>query len=143
VTDRVNEVPGQVQLILDRSAVTGYLNAELAVGEALALLLDEIEPTYFGVHLTTLAEADRAPTGDNEDPPHRTVHLLMEHVAFTPVYLAPGDMRRLLDLAEQFDSVELAAALVSAYYHNGFVLTAHPKRYANADGVVDPRVIGF
>jgi hypothetical protein len=135
--------PHGLHIVLDKSAVLDYLTGNIAVGEALTLLLDEIEPAYFGVHLTTLAEADLEQTDETEDAYLRTVKLLMAHVAFQPLTLDRNDMDELLELANDFGSVELATALVTATRYDALVLTKHQGRYADRDGAPHDRVIGI
>jgi hypothetical protein len=128
-----------LHIVLDKSAVLDYLAGNIAVGEALTLLLDEIEPAFFGAHLTTLADADLEQGG--ADP--RTVRLLMAHVAFRPLTVDRDDMDDLLALAHTFGSVEKAAALTAANRHDALVLTKDPGRYLGPDGSPHVRVIGI
>jgi hypothetical protein len=136
-----------IHLILDKSAVIAYMAGNIAVGEALALLLDEIQPAHFGIHLMTLAEADLVQDDDGVPPPLRTVRLLMAHVAFRPLTLTLDEVEHLLDFSYAFKSAEMGAALASAYQHDAYVLTAHPDRYLryddNAELSTDERVIGI
>lgn len=137
MTDRPN-----LHIVLDRSAVVDFLAGNIAVGEALTLLLDEIEPAFFGVHLATLAEAHlEQPEGD--DPYLRTVKLLIAHVAFRPLHIDLDDMDDLLEFAHIFDSVDKAAALATATRYDALVLTKHVDGYVDLDGTPNDRVIGI
>jgi hypothetical protein len=130
-----------LHIVLDKSAVLDYLDGNVAVGEALTLLLDEVEPACFGVHLTTLAEADLAHEG--EDLYQRTVTPLMAHVAFQPLTIDRDDMDELLEFARLLRSVEFAVALVAANKRDAVLLTRHTDLYVNPDGSQHERVVGI
>lgn len=137
-----------LHLILDESAVVAFVSrSNLAVGEALTLVLDEKEPTEFGVHITTLASAAVArrrqhPFG-KPDEDALTVETLTAHPAFRPLAVHPDDLDELVMLSRLMLSVDRAAALITAARHDCFVLTAEANLYDSAPDELRDRVIGF
>jgi hypothetical protein len=141
----VTEPGNELHLVLDKSAVLAFLAGSVEVGEAIALLLEESRPAEFGVHLTTVAEADfqRFREADHGAVGVSLLPMLTGHVAFRALALMRDDLDGLVELTHRLRSVEMAAALVSATEFDALVLTAHPDHYVDADGEPHERVIGI
>jgi len=126
-----------VQVVFDRSAVAAFVKQSLAVGEVIAVLVDD--DVDFGVPVTVLAEASLAASGADAD----MLNHLVRHVAFVPLGLSGERWTELAAVAERLESVEPAVVLHTAESLDAYVLTAVPGDYAGPDGARADRVIAI
>ncbi len=126
---------GQVQLVLDGSAVLAYAAGSIRVGETIAEVVDE--GARFGASVVALAEASRVV----RDEEALGVPLLARHARFEPLPAMSQDWTRIAWWSRVLGSVDRAAAVVEALDREAYVVTAEPETY-DVKGVDELPVTG-
>src|SRR6266705_3888486 len=114
---------GQIQLVLDSSAVLAYAAGSIHVGETIAEVVEE--GARFGACVVALAEASRLV----RDEEAIGVPLLARHTRFEPLPAMSEDWTRIAWWSRALGSVDRAAALVEALDRDAYVVTAEPAAY--------------
>jgi hypothetical protein len=122
-------------MVFDRSAVEAFMKQSVAVGEMIAVLMDD--DADFGVPVTVLAEASLGSSAGTA----AMLTYLVRHVAFAPLGIDPEGWPELAAHARRFASVEPAIVMHAAQALGAYVLTATPSVYVDESGQPADRVI--